>query len=91
VLEGYIAAGFDPGGFWTLCPAEFRAHMAGAARRRAGEEDLMRWQVWHGAALARAERIPSFDQFARNAPPSQAELQSKALQWAARIAQDQRG
>jgi hypothetical protein len=65
--------------------------MAGAARRRAREEDLMRWQVWHGAALARAERLPDFERFARSAPPSPAELQAKARQWAARIAQDQRG
>jgi hypothetical protein len=63
--------------------------MAGAARRREREEDLIRWQVWHGAALARADRFPAFESFARRRPPDAAELQAKAAQWMTRIKQDQ--
>lgn len=77
-----------------MCPAEYRAHMAGARRRMDREEDRDAWTAWHTAALGRAAKFPDFRDFARRGPTtaeaSAAALMAKAAQWQARIQQDNR-
>lgn len=67
--------------------------MKGARARADREFDLLRFQVWHTAALARVERFPDFDKFAVPKRRKTAdEMLSIARQWhAATLAQEKRG
>ncbi|MDG3040436.1 hypothetical protein [Roseicyclus marinus] len=61
MLEGYVAAGFDPLAFWRLTPRLYQHHMRGAQQRAEREHQGRAWLAWHTAALTRVAKLPKFE------------------------------
>lgn len=62
LFENYIAAGFDPDGFWRITPREFTHRISGANERRRFDQDARAWLAWHTAALVRVEEMPDLSE-----------------------------
>lgn len=90
-MRGYVSAGFDPAGFWSLTPRLYLAQMKGAGARLEREHKDRGWLVWHTAALMRVEIMPDFSKFVGDGPAEpqssevlQAQGQNLAKAWGAK-------
>lgn len=59
MCEAYIGAGLDPARFWDVTPRLALIEMNGAELRHRRD----RANVWLGAAMSRAEKLPTFEKF----------------------------
>lgn len=62
MLENYVAAGFDPTGFWGLTLRLYQIHMRGAAARIGREQEQAKSMAWLAAALSRSKKFPKLDE-----------------------------
>jgi len=63
MLQSYVAAGFDPAGFWSLSPRLYLSHMRGAGGRLQREHRDRAWLAWHVEALHRQDKLPDAEKF----------------------------
>ncbi|WP_417723954.1 hypothetical protein [Salipiger sp.] len=79
-MLGYVAAGFDPGGFWSLSLREYQVHMRAARVRAEAEQEARAWSAWHAEALRRQKDLPAFRDFVKGkADPPQSPDEQQAF------------
>ena len=91
----YLAAGFQPDGFWRLTFRQYDLHMTGAARRIEREAEMFNRLAYNGAALTGAAfggKFPDYDKAfspreaggaAQSAEALEANLMALARAWGA--------
>lgn len=77
LLVDYVAAGFDPSGFWALTPRELGWHFEGAVERGVREHNGRAWQAYHTAVLPMMKRLPKLREIEARSPRRRARPQSR--------------